>query len=314
MAHCGVQSFASPEDHRLGLPELNKRYLQTGPGRYAGHLQQVRPDADLLVYRERLDVPILREGWTRKGLRMFAIALPVESRATFHGRAVGAAVAHLAGGREYSVQSPGPSEHLGIVLADSTFSIHADYLGGVPRLAWTGEPLLEAPAAARERLASRILCCLLGATKNVSALVCPAARMTLRDDVLEHLFCLLIDAELPGRRRDITRLTYSDIVHRSREHLRANADRPVGVLELSGLLRVSRRTIQTAFMEVTGVTPQTYLRAIRLSSVRRLLRQTSADRLTVSQAAARWGFVHMSRFAAEYGRMFGCLPSEAPRA
>lgn len=317
MAHselCQVTSFESPEDHALGLPQLHQLYLQTGPGRYAGCLQTISLDSNVFVYREQLNVPIHQTGWMAKGRRMFGIPLISGGNSTVYGRAVEHTIAHLAGGREFEAQSGGATEHVGIVLNDSTFERYADYLGGACTLPWTDQLLLEADASARRRAASGILDCLVAGRNNPDALAFPAARMAIRDDVLEYLFCLLIDVEPPRRRGDVTRLTYSEIVNRSREHLLANPTQSVGVLELCSLLRVSRRTLQTAFLEVAGVTPHVYLRSVRLSSVRRLLRQTSADRLAIKHAAARWGFVHMGRFSADYSRMFGHLPSDTLRA
>lgn len=311
---CHVESFRNPEDHALGLPQLNQQYLQTGPGRYEGQLQQYRLDDDVFVYHERLNVPALQEGWIRRGCRMFGIPLPAESRTTLYGRSIGASVGHLAGGREFSAQSAGPSEHVGIVLGDSIFARYADFLGGMASLAWADEPLLKVGLPARQRASAGIMECLCTAGENREALEFPAARIAVRDDILEQLFCLLIDAEAPRRRGDVTRLSHSDVVNRCRKHMQANPSQPVGVLELCSLTRVSRRTLQIAFLDITGVTPYAYLRTMRLSMVRRLLRQTSAERMQIRDAAARWGFVHMGRFAADYHRMFGYLPSATSRA
>jgi len=312
--HCHAESFRSPEEHALGLPQLNQQYLQTGPGRYDGYLQQFRLDDEVFVYRERLNVPILQEGWVKKGCRMFGIPVPLESRTTLYGRAIGASIGHLASGGEFSTQSSGPSEHVGIVLGESTFATCAEYLGGIASLHWTDHRLLEVSPQARQHVAAGILGSLLALEGNPEALAFPAARMSARDDILERLLCLLIDAEAPRRRVNVTQMTYSEVVNRCREFVQANPTQPVGVLELCAQVRVSPRTLQTAFVEVAGVTPHVYLRAIRLSWVRKLLRQTSADRLQIKDAAARWGFVHMGRFAADYNRMFGYLPSETARA
>jgi AraC-like DNA-binding protein len=55
------------------------------------------------------------------------------------------------------------------------------------------------------------------------------------------------------------------------------------------------------------------LRSIRLNSVRQLLRSTAACELLIGDAAARWGFSHLSYFAREYRDLFGELPSQTPR-
>ncbi len=81
--------------------------------------------------------------------------------------------------------------------------------------------------------------------------------------------------------------------------------------ELCEQLHVSRRTLQYCFQDVLGMAPATYLRALRLNGVRRDLRGRAAA--SVQDAAAAWGFWHLSQFATDYRRMFGARPSETLR-
>jgi len=57
-----------------------------------------------------------------------------------------------------------------------------------------------------------------------------------------------------------------------------------------------------------------YIRCVRLNGVRRELIGTRADALTIGDAASRWGFFHLSHFAADYQALFGELPSHTRRA
>lgn len=102
-------------------------------------------------------------------------------------------------------------------------------------------------------------------------------------------------------------------LRRSRDFVDAAAGRRVTVRELCEATGVSWRTLDYAFKERYGVTPKAFLRARRLNAVRRQLQDPeSAD--TVSRAAGRWGFWHLSQFAADYRRLFGELPSETLRS
>jgi AraC family ethanolamine operon transcriptional activator len=74
---------------------------------------------------------------------------------------------------------------------------------------------------------------------------------------------------------------------------------------------VSRRTLQYSFQDVLQMSPVAYLRALRLNGVRRDL-QAAGD-APVGDVAARWGFWHLSRFAADYRRLFGERPSDTRR-
>ncbi|MDO4637897.1 MAG: helix-turn-helix domain-containing protein [Lautropia sp.] len=72
-------------------------------------------------------------------------------------------------------------------------------------------------------------------------------------------------------------------------------------------LGTSRRTLQYAFQQTLGISPQRYLRALRLDGARRAIKQGHS----VASAAATWGFWHFGRFAREYCLHFGELPSQA---
>jgi AraC family transcriptional regulator, ethanolamine operon transcriptional activator len=58
-----------------------------------------------------------------------------------------------------------------------------------------------------------------------------------------------------------------------------------------------------------AVGPKRYLLFRRLHLARRALRQASADAVTVTEVATRYGFWHFGRFAGEYQSLFGEPPS-----
>jgi AraC family transcriptional regulator, ethanolamine operon transcriptional activator len=104
------------------------------------------------------------------------------------------------------------------------------------------------------------------------------------------------------------------IVMQARDYILANRHRPVAVPELCRQFHVSRRTLQYCFKETLGMTPMSYLRAIRLNGVRRDL-SSPQPRLarTVQDVASDWGFWHLSQFAMDYRKLFGKRPSESLR-
>ncbi|RPH43099.1 MAG: helix-turn-helix domain-containing protein [Burkholderiales bacterium] len=79
------------------------------------------------------------------------------------------------------------------------------------------------------------------------------------------------------------------------------------VAELCRATGACRRTLQASFVDVLGIGPSRYLRALRLNRVRADLKRDAAS---VSEVAVRWGFWHLGRFSADYRAMFGELPSE----
>jgi AraC family ethanolamine operon transcriptional activator len=82
----------------------------------------------------------------------------------------------------------------------------------------------------------------------------------------------------------------------------------MSVAELCERSACSLSTLERAFREYFGVSPKQYLTAQRLSGVRSSLLNPDNSR-NISDVAAAWGFWHMSKFACDYKRMFGELPS-----
>lgn len=92
--------------------------------------------------------------------------------------------------------------------------------------------------------------------------------------------------------------------------MRANSDRLVTVSELCSVLCTCRRALQSSFQEVLGVSPHAYIRAVSLNGVRSHLNNPDSIYRSVQDAAAAFGFWHMSQFALDYRQLFGERPSE----
>ncbi|MNT82196.1 transcriptional regulator EutR [compost metagenome] len=90
--------------------------------------------------------------------------------------------------------------------------------------------------------------------------------------------------------------------------MRATPDHGWSILALCEQLGVSRRTLQYSFNEVTGLAPLDFVRAVRMNGVRQALRAGPVE--PVGTVAARFGFHHLPRFAAQYRAFFGELPSQ----
>lgn len=82
------------------------------------------------------------------------------------------------------------------------------------------------------------------------------------------------------------------------------------VKDLINVSGVSRRTLEYAFMERFGMSPDRYLKTIRLNGVHKELKKADTSEVIISDVANEWGFWHMGQFAADYRRLFGELPSE----
>ena len=115
----------------------------------------------------------------------------------------------------------------------------------------------------------------------------------------------LLNPRPPYRTPQVKRVV--DAVH-------AAPQTPFTAASLAGIAGVAVRTLQEAFRRHLGTTPMEYLRQVRLERVRADLLAADPARTTVSEVAHRWGFAHLGRFAAAYGRRYGEHPSRTLRA
>jgi len=98
------------------------------------------------------------------------------------------------------------------------------------------------------------------------------------------------------------------IVNRVRDATLASPGYPPTISDLCLQLRVSRRTLNHAFIRVLGITPVAYMRNIRLHRVRAQLQGAPEQIGTIASVAGKWGFWHMSLFSRYYRELFGELP------
>jgi len=117
----------------------------------------------------------------------------------------------------------------------------------------------------------------------------------------------------PHRIRKIDPRSKTRIVRRVKQLLEESGNQPVSLAELCRATKVSARTLQYAFRDLYGVSPTRYIRLRRLHEARRTLLRADDEPGAVKKAAFDSGFVELGRFAAEYRRLFGELPSETLR-
>jgi AraC-like DNA-binding protein len=92
--------------------------------------------------------------------------------------------------------------------------------------------------------------------------------------------------------------------------IEANADLDISITDIARAAYVTVRAVQFAFRRQLDATPMAYLRRVRLERAHEQLRDaTPGDGTTITDVAARWGFVNPSRFTALYRGTYGQPPS-----
>ncbi|MGW4403690.1 AraC family transcriptional regulator [Nonomuraea sp. NPDC004702] len=103
------------------------------------------------------------------------------------------------------------------------------------------------------------------------------------------------------------------VVRRAMEFIEGHAHLPLSTTDIAGAVAVSSRSLQEGFRAHLGLSPMAHLRQVRLTRVHDELRTADPARATVTTVAARWGFLHQGRFAAQYRERYGQPPSETLR-
>ncbi|WP_040792322.1 helix-turn-helix transcriptional regulator [Nocardia paucivorans] len=107
---------------------------------------------------------------------------------------------------------------------------------------------------------------------------------------------------------------HPDTLRRAIAYLDAHIAEDISVADIASAAHVTIRAVQLAFRRHLDTTPMAYLRRMRLQAAHEQLRAASPENgQTVTAIAARWGFAHPGRFAAEYRRAYGRSPSAVLR-
>ncbi|ROQ36540.1 AraC-like DNA-binding protein [Frondihabitans sp. PhB188] len=99
-------------------------------------------------------------------------------------------------------------------------------------------------------------------------------------------------------------------VRRAVEYAHEHAHLPITTADLARIANVSLRTLQQAFVRHFDMSPNSYLRQIRLDSIHEELLLSDPSTATVAGIAQKWGMAHAGRFAAAYAQRHGQYPSE----
>jgi len=99
------------------------------------------------------------------------------------------------------------------------------------------------------------------------------------------------------------------VIQRFEQAIEEHQDQPLYVAELCAAIGVPERTLRTYCQEHLRMSPHRYLWLRRMHQARRALAMAERTARTVTQIANDQGFGELGRFAVEYRKLFGELPS-----
>lgn len=305
--HCR-RHLHDADAHASSLRSWDQHYEQLSSGRYDGTLEDLQT-GPVQLFVEQASQATWQSGQPRAHTCTLGVLRAAETGGHYGGHALhGEHLVVMPPGSEFSLVAGAGMQVTALCIDTAHLQAVAQRLQGDDRPLALPEAaaVIAAPAADTAALRALIDCGLDLARHQPTWLQQAAAQRMLTASMADAMLSALPWAaqacELPTRAA-----TRRHIVDHARAHMAEHADEPLSVPDLCAAVGVSRRALQYAFEDVLQLSPVTYLRVMRLNRVRHAL--LSEPECTVGDVAARWGFWHPSRFAADYRALFGELPS-----
>jgi AraC-like DNA-binding protein len=301
--------FADVDEHAEALRGWNQRYQQISAGNFYSALTQVT-QGTLSIFREEFSQRVTQQGIAPNGpvLTFGAVLTPSNSSTPwFQGQPLGAHdVLCISGDTQFTLHLPPNAKILGITLRQSEWN----YL--IPeQLRTICNQLMQCQRISVNQRDYVFLCQLIDRIIN-QKITGPCTTNKLADfGDLQRIPGMIVSMIVGGSlhaKSNLTQRVYADIVERCRRIVMKPTHDPVTVTALCKELKISPRTLENSFIAVTGTSPASYLRAVRLAEVRKLLNSSKQNAISINEAAARWGF-SSSHFASTYKKQYGELPS-----
>ena len=308
-----IDRFSDVHAHAQSLRSWRQTYSQISAGTLDSSLHQVTtPRAHL--FREQMNQRVVQHGVAPAGHVCFAVPISAPGRVCMQGRdADDNSVFLLQGGDEFMFHMPNGMDMLSMTFERTLYDEVVALLGAQTDFdKLLRQSVIQVPTRRLQHARRRMVAMFSEAVHTREMAGSSEHERELERAMLEELLLLIADPSSTGRPRD-TQSAHSFIVDRCHHIAVADGSAAPSVIELCQQLHVSRRTVQNSFRNVAETTPLHYLRSLRLNGVRRELTSTVPTKVSIGDAAARWGFFHLSHFAADYQELFGELPSQTRR-
>lgn len=303
-----VSIATDADDHAANLTGWKQAYDQLAPGRFRGTLRELWLGDEMQVFEETTSHAVRQSCEVWAGAFWFGIPVGDGPSGRIGLRALDTRdIALRPGGTEFELLTPSSFRIFGLVIQKQLLLNYVAETQG-----------RELPASVLDCEILHSCCTERGRLEAILLALFQQPRVWLnctqaRDALKEELLAVITSNCMAGISADVPSLTYAGryrLVRRVREFALAHKDESVSIPQLCQTFHVSRRTLQYAFQEVSGVSPSAYLRALRLNGVRRALRAPQRPVAEVQDLAAQWGFWNPSQFACDYKKMFGERPSD----
>jgi AraC family ethanolamine operon transcriptional activator len=286
----------------------NRECTQLRAGRFYGKVT-IAHTSHMQMGRVSWNTAIQARGQAPRGTRAIAVPIGSNPPPSFYGTAVGGKeIVTEQEGTEVDFRGAKTCEFLLMSIGIGMLQRHATALWGEPFESRVVDGRMNlGSVAARARLAHNWSSVFARVQRDPAALSNPHVARMVEQSVLNALLGVAGPPpghSLPARRQVLAR--------RAEEFIRGQIDVPISLSDVCDWVGASERSLHLGFLERFGMSPMAYLKVLRLNRVRRQLRD-AAPGTSVTDVAMRSGFLHLGRFATDYGRFFGEWPSATLR-
>lgn len=304
---------SDPCEHALSLRDWSQDYLQLSAGPFSGEIVEASIET-VQVFKESISQCIDEKANPRPNSYTVGIPIEVEEGGFWQGRPLAPdSVMSLRANEELHFRTPRESSILVAVIDSSTFDQYAQETAGLDVAALISRAQCNhLPPAVAQYYRSVLSEVLVSVASTPEVFEYRASAKALAETVMNASLVALSarsGRECPSRGCHSVQRA---IVERARNYILSNREDPPSVSDLSAYLKMSRRGLHHAFMNVLGINLNTFIRFVRLHGVRKDLLGASATD-SVSGIACKWGFWHMGMFCSYYKALFGETPSTTIR-
>lgn len=299
------------EDHIKQLQNWELEYDQLDSGEFRGSFLDVRLPG-LQLFTERTSRRLRQCGELSSGSVIVATMLRGQGDWVVNGvRPRPEGLLACCDGK-LEITSPPDCTMAGLMVDEPLLQQVANDLLGRPLLLPRGSVIVLAAAPdVVEPLISAMRLSL-----SIAAIEGDAAQgSAVQAETREAMLVKLVDILNNGRNADTEgrALQRKRMVDRACELMMSRPDAPPCLAEVCKAVGASPSKLSYCFHDVLGMSPNRYVRMLRLNAARRDLRRSQDAQVTVYDVATRWGFWHFGRFSLDYKRQFCELPSESLR-
>jgi AraC family transcriptional regulator, ethanolamine operon transcriptional activator len=286
----------------------NRECTQLRAGRFYGKVA-IAHTSHMQMSRVSWNTAIQARGEAPRGTRAIAVPIGSNPAPSFCGGAVGGKeIVTEQEGTEVDFRGAKTCEFLLMSIGIGLLQRHAAALWGEPFESRVVDGRMNlGSVAARTKLAHSWSLVFARVQSDPAALSNPHVAHMVEQSVLNAL--LGVAGPPTGRSVPVRRQV---LARRAEEFIRGRIDAPITLSDVCDWVGASERSLHLGFLERFGMSPMAYLKALRLNRVRRQLRDATPG-TSVTDVAMRSGFLHLGRFATDYGRFFGEWPSATLR-